>query len=126
MRPEFGLTQYLLSELVSDSGLSSQSVRNAHTASALSFSPVSVSKGRETGRAGQSLGTLKATGELLGFLILRTCETSTVKGPGRVRLSTLKTAGSTRRTAEPKLLGVDIDRHDGGRGLEANSAGSIG
>ena len=122
MRPEFGLTQYLQSGLVSDSELSSQNVRdahNAHTASALSFSPVSVSKGRETRRTDQSLGTLKATGELLGFLILRTCETSTVKGPGRVRHSTkLKTAGSTRRTVEPKLLRVDIDRHDDGRGLK--------
>ena len=122
MRPEFGLTQYLQSGLVSDSELSSQNVReahDAHTASALSFSPVSVSKGRETRRMDQSLGTLKATGELLGFLILRTCETSTVKGPGRVRHSTrLKTAGSTRRTVEPKLLRVDIDRHDDGRGLK--------
>lgn len=58
--------------------------------------------------------TLKATGAVLGFLILRICATSTVKGPDRLDGGGLEKGGNREQhTAEAQLQRVDFDGHSG-------------
>ena len=69
---------------------------------------------------GSGGSTLNATGEALGFLIFRTCATSTVKGPRTVRHPQVGERNSAMRrkhTAEAELDGVDFDRHDNDRAI---------
>lgn len=64
------------------------------------------------------LGTLKATGAVFMFLILRICPTSTVKGPppNVSQLPEVRVGFEEGHTAEFELRRFDLDRH-GGRSL---------
>ncbi len=55
---------------------------------------------------------MNAMGVRFGFLILRTCDTSLVKGPRTIlQLSVQNNWGIEPRTVEAELLRIDFDGH---------------
>ena len=59
---------------------------------------------------------MNATGVWFGFLILRICDTSLVKGPRLLHLASSISSkatriGSGKHTVEAELLWIDLNRH---------------